>query len=316
MDPALAFLCDQHGVFLRREAEELGYNDPAIARAVRSGEWVRVRHGAYHLGPTWLSADERTRYGILCRAALRQADTDVVLSHVSAAHEWGSPLWDVSLREVDLTRVDGRTGRRAAGVHQHRGVLVEGDVEERHGVPVVSATRTALELTTALDLEHALVELDYLLHHGLTTPEKLRARYARMSQWPHSLRTDLVLRLADGRSESVGESRMRYLFWTQRVPPPTLNHEVFDPLTGKSYRVDFAWPELGVFVEFDGKEKYLRHRRPGESLEEYLLRERDRQNRICELTGWTCLRVGWSHLGTPVTTAARVRRALGLLDAA
>ena len=39
----------------------------------------------------------------------------------------------------------------------------------------------------------------------------LRARYAAMAQWPNTLITDLVLRLADGRSESVGETRARYL---------------------------------------------------------------------------------------------------------
>lgn len=316
MDPALAFLCEQHGVFLRHEAEDLGYNDPAIARAVRTGDWVRVRHGAYHLGPPWRSMSDRGRYGILCRAALRQADTDVVLSHVSAAHEWGAPLWDVPLAEVHLTRVDGRCGRRAAGVHQHRGLLEDGDVEERHGVRVMNATRTALELTTMLDLEHALVEVDHMLHHRLTTPEKLEQRYARMSQWPYSLRTDLVLRLADGASESVGESRMRYLFWAQRVPRPALNLVITDPATGKEYRVDFAWPEHGVFLEFDGKEKYLRLRHSGESLEDYLLRERKRQNRICEITGWTCLRFDWASLRTPVATAAQVRHALGLRDAA
>ena len=48
----------------------------------------------------------------------------------------------------------------------------------------MSATRTALELTLLLDVEHALVEIDHLLHHGLTTVEELRARYESMTHWP------------------------------------------------------------------------------------------------------------------------------------
>ena len=40
---------------------------------------------------------------------------------------------------------------------------------------------------------------------------------------------------------------------------PMPQYEVFDQLGHLLGRVDFAWPELGVFVEFDGKEKYLKY---------------------------------------------------------
>ena len=87
----------------------------------------------------------------------------------------------------------------------------------------MSATRTALELTMVLDVEHALVEIDNLLHRGLTTLEQLGERYAAMTFWPRTLTTEHVLRLADGRSESVGETRARYLCWTQGLPAPVPN---------------------------------------------------------------------------------------------
>ena len=38
-----------------------------------------------------------------------------------------------------------------------------------------------------------------------------------------------------------------------------------------------AWPDYGVFLEFDGKEKYLRYRRPGESVIDTVLREKRRE---------------------------------------
>src|SRR5262245_23049116 len=92
VDPLLELICRQLGVFLRSEAEALGYHDRAIARAIASGEWVRVRRGAYVLGPIHASLDLAGRYDLLCRAAVRQAKTPVVLSHTSALTQWGCPL--------------------------------------------------------------------------------------------------------------------------------------------------------------------------------------------------------------------------------
>ena len=75
-------------------------------------------------------------------------------------------------------------------------------------------------------------------------------------------------------------------------------------------RVDLAWVLLGVFLEFDGRIKYKKHRRKGETLEEYLMREKAREERICQLTGWVCVRVTWDQLANPRVLAARIRKIL------
>lgn len=308
MDERLQAICDAYGVFLRREAGELGYSDQAIARMVRGGVWHRVRHGAYTSGETWAGAGEHQRFGLRGRAVLRQAATDVVLSHTSAANEWGSPLWEMDLSWVQVTRLDSRTGRAEAGVRQHRGRLLPSDTVLHNGVPVVSPTRAALEITTMTDVEHSLVVLNDFLHRGLTTHEKLSARYAMMNRWPDTLHTDLILRLSDGAAESVGESRAHYLCWSQGLPAPVPQYAIRDRNGSVIARVDLAWPELGVFLEFDGKVKYERHRRDGESVTEAVLREKRREELICEITGWRCIRIVWADLYRPAETAARIRR--------
>lgn len=308
MDAQLHALVAQHGVFTRKEALALGYHDHAIAVLVQSGVWVRVRRGAYVFGADSATLGVNERYGVLCRAAVRQARADVVLSHLSAANEHGAPLWDCDLTTVHLTRTDRRAGRAEASIVQHRGVLQEGDVIVRNGIATTSATRTALELTTMLDVEHALVEIDFLLHHGCTTMQDLRARYTTMSCWPNTLTTDLILRLADGRSESVGETRARFLCWSQRLPAPIPNYAIRDDRGVEVARVDLAWPTLGVFLEFDGREKYERHRRTGESVAGCVIREKQRESRICEITGWRCIRIVWADLARPAEVAARIRR--------
>ena len=67
---------------------------------------------------------------------------------------------------------------------------------------------------------------------------------------------------------------------------------------------------LGVFLEFDGKSKYKKHRRNGESLEDYLMREKLREEKICLLTGWVCIRITWGDLAQPELLAARIRKVL------
>jgi hypothetical protein len=74
--------------------------------------------------------------------------------------------------------------------------------------------------------------------------------------------------------------------------------------------VDFLWRRFGVFLEFDGRVKYERYRRPGESLEAFLMREKRREEAICLATGWVCIRIGWADLERPHATARRIHQLL------
>jgi hypothetical protein len=125
-----------------------------------------------------------------------------------------------------------------------------------------------------------------------------------------------VIALADGRCESVGETRTMHLCWAQHLPRPGPQYDIKDGSGHVVARVDFAWPELGVFLEFDGKEKYLKHRRPGESVTDAVLREKRREERVCEITGWKCIRIIWADLYDPERTAARIRAVMALAQRA
>ncbi|GAB3199255.1 hypothetical protein GCM10027062_15280 [Nocardioides hungaricus] len=294
-------------VTLRREYLAIGYNDRALARLVADGVLAKPRRGAYVAGSAWRQLDEVGRHAVRSRAVLAQAGTEVALSHTSGLVEYDAPTWRLPLDDVEVTRLDGRAGRREAGVRQHRGVLLDGDVVERNGVPVVAPTRLALETTMLTDAEVALGVVNHLLHHGLTTLPTLEARYAGMVTWPRSLTTDLVLRLADQRIESLGESRCLYLFFRHHLPLPELQYEVKDASGRVVGRVDFAWPELGVFVEFDGKVKYEKLLKPGQRASDVVVAEKKREELICRITGWRCIRLTWADLERAERTAAMLR---------
>lgn len=292
---------------LRREYLASGYTDRSIATMVRDGTLARVRRGAFVAGSVWRELDENGRHSIRARAVQKQACTDVVLSHVTGLLEFDAPTWDLDMSEVHVTRRDGRVGRHEAGVHQHAGLIEIGDVVLHNGVHVMSPDRLALEVATTTDVEHALPVVCDLLHRKLVTKEALAERHRTMQFWPNSLGFEVVVRLADPRIESVGEVRTWHLCFSQSLPMPEPQFEIVDRFGRVVARVDFAWPELGVFVEFDGRIKYEKLLRDGERPSSVVLREKEREKLICRLTGWRCVRLTWADLEHPERTAAMIR---------
>ncbi|ANH37323.1 hypothetical protein I601_0880 [Nocardioides dokdonensis FR1436] len=301
----------QTPIRLRRELCESGMSDANIRHEVHAGRLTRVRHGAYVDTAAWEALTGDGRHEVLTRAVLRQARAPVVVSHTSALPLYAAPTWGMDLSEVHVTRCDAKAGRHDAGTVQHCGLVREGDVETHHGVPVMSPTRVALEVTTVAERTPALVVVNDLLHRGLTTQEQLEERYAAgIEQWAHTLATDLVLRLANPACESVAESRAWAFFFEQHLPRPEAQYPVTGPGGELVARLDFAWPELKVWVEIDGKVKYLQPWRPGQSAEDVVIAEKLREDRVRELTGWRCIRITWDDLAHPERLAARLRAAL------
>lgn len=300
----------------RRDLLAEGYTDATIRAAARLGTLHRIRHGTYVDGEAWRNLGDASRHALLARAAYRSARTGSVISHSSALPFHGAPVWGFDLADAHLTREDHKPGRHEAGVQQHRGVVLSEDVVDVHGLRVMSPTRTALELTTLASPEAALVAICFLLHAEQTTPEALLARLEQsITTWPDTLSTRRILGLADPRIESPLEARFLHLCWLTRLPTPTPQVEIRDRDGRLVGRVDFAWPEHRVFAELDGKEKYLKYRRAGESIMDAVAREKSREDRIREITGWRCIRLTWADLASPERTAARIRAVLAGLAA-
>lgn len=296
-------------VFLRREALDLGIDDKSIRRALRNGEIVRVRQGAYVFTDHWVTADAEQRHLIRSAAVVRQARCEPVLSHFSAALVFGADLWDIPLDEVHITRPDRKGGRKEAGIVQHRGRLRPADVVSERNWKCTSPVRTALDITTVTGVERATVVVSSMLHEKRMTQQELLSAADSMKHVPHSLTTDLVLHLADPRFESVGESRTAYAMWSQGLPQPVPQLEVYDEAGTLVASLDFAWPERRVWVEFDGKKKYEKLLREGESASDVVVREKTREDEVRRLTGWICVRLTWDDLARPWEIASKIRAA-------
>lgn len=297
-------------VVLRRDLIAAGYTDRQIRTRVKTGELHRVRHGSYCDADLWHSLSPADQHRVLARAVLARAHPATVLTHVSSAIEQQAPVWGHDLTKVHTTRTDGRAGRKECDRVQHAGTMPAYHVKQVNGVPVSLATRCAVEMTTISSVESALITVDGLLHAGLTTINGITQFAHRTRWWPNSLRTTVVLRLADKRHESAGESRVVNFCYTQGLPRPEPQVIIRDESGREVARVDFAWVRFGVFLEFDGRIKYEKYRRAGETLEAFLMREKAREELICQLTGWTCVRITWAQLDKPRKLAGRIRRIL------
>jgi hypothetical protein len=303
---ALRAVAQSEGVFLRREAVAHALDDATLRRAVRAGRLTKVRHGAYAFTADLHDLDGRGRHVLTTRAAMRVLRERVAVSHHSAAALHGMDLWDVPLEQVHVTRTDGGAGRSEGDVQHHEGLVLDGDLVVVHGVPVVRPVRAALKSASLSGLERGVVTVDSGLRDGLFTTEDLAEQHGLMQSWPGTQHLHLVTRLADGACQSVGESRSKYFFYAHGFPAPELQFAVHDgaALVGVA---DFAWPELGLLGEFDGRVKYGRLLRPGEDPGDAVFREKRREDLLRRLTGWRVIRLVWADLQQPERTAAWLR---------
>ena len=97
---------------------------------------------------------------------------------------------------------------------------------------------------------------------------------------------------------------------------PELQYEVFHPHGQLAGRTDWRLARVRRSREFDGLQKYLRLRREGETIAQTVMREKQREDLLRELTGCTFIRFVWSDWFRAERTAARVRSTLTRASAA
>jgi hypothetical protein len=115
--------------------------------------------------------------------------------------------------------------------------------------------------------------MDAALHGGTCDRDDLYQAVGRQSGRRGIVTARELLGLASPKAESPMESEARLVMIDGGLPPPVLQYEIVD-LNGRSWRLDFAWPDLRVAAEYDGvdwhsgPEAFLRDRRRSTALQE------------------------------------------------
>lgn len=292
----------QHGLVTRNQLLACGLRPSTISDWARLGRLRRLRPGVFAV-PGAIGTDLQR-----LMAAVLAAGDGALASHRSAA--W---LWDLTEELVLEVTVPRLRRARLQGVAVYRPLDDRDDRPSlRRGIPVTNPLRTLCDIGSVVPndvlgpaVERALVSRLVSVRGLRSAAEHARARGRR---GPGALIRVLDSRaLKDRPPDSVFESRVSALFRRFRLPMPVYQYSV--RVDGRFLaRVDFAYPDWRLAIEFDGHDS---HRTPAQ-----LQRDLTRQN-LLVTAGWTVLRFTWSDVvERPEVVAATIRAQLARLQAA
>lgn len=286
-----------------RQLSDEGLDAAQIRRLLRTGALTRVRRGVYERDV--LDLEPEARHRRLIGATVPLLRSDVVLSHVSAGVLHELPVPRGGLDRVWITRPTAGGGHRTGTLHEHKAALDPRDILEIDGRQVTSLPRTVVDLSRRVGWDYGLAAADQALRRGVPLAD-LEDQVRRWPGRPGIARARRVVALADGRSESFGESASRLVIWQLGLPAPIPQFEVL--AAGRRYRSDFGWPSFGVLGEFDGRVKYGDLLPPGTSAADVLLAEKRREQHL-QAAGWYVARWGMAEVRDPAALDALLRSA-------
>lgn len=284
----------RNDVFSAAHAREIGVSADILESLVRSGAIHRLIRGWYSIRPP---RDEADAHWLRAAAAYRRYEGRALISHQSALVGMQLPVHGVSLDAVHLTHRRGGTSRAVPGVAVHAAVprLVAAMAGSVDRVPAAVAVVQSGVVGSPLT---ALVAADAALHRRLLTAADLEAASDVLAHHRGIGPVRAILREADARIESVGESILGHRL-------RGLGYEIVSQLpvetdVGVRY-CDFRIVGTRVVVEFDGRVKYTDRRD--------LFEEKRREDAI-RRRGWTMVRVVWSELDQLAVLRQRIDQAI------
>ncbi|HVN12999.1 MAG TPA: hypothetical protein VMT69_12970 [Kineosporiaceae bacterium] len=281
-------------IFHRRHALRAGMTAHQITHRIGTGVWHVLRRGVYCRASTWQTASAERRAALLGVAAalLRTGDAPFALSHATAAAAHGLPVPDQNTAWITVAAGHGAGTHYGPSLRQEVATLPVEHVRHVRGWPVTTPSRTVADCLRHLETEAAVAIADAALRQGLMRLEALADVVKWQATWPLAAAARAALALVDGRRESPLESRSAVVMHRHALPAPLCQVEVRDGRGRFVARVDFAWPQLGVVGEADGRGKY-----DGDAVEAFEA-EKDRQA-LLEALGLVVVRWGSRHLAGP-----------------
>lgn len=255
-----------------------------IRAMIAAGTLQRIQRGAYIYtrDAQVLTPDERL--AVRCIAAYLMG-LQGVFSHTSAAALWGLDVLNVpSIVHVYSTATSpsdrGRICRHRRGFDPNAVTAIPGT-----HVMATTVARTLQDCARTMPFREAVVLADSIMRRGLMEPHEVIETLLNLTGYGGSA-GPLLAQAVDASSESAGESLTRCLLMEHELPTPMTQYPI--SCEGRNYRVDFAWPEARVILEFDGEQKYADH--PGRD------RYEAARDRALTRAGWRIVHLTWADI--------------------
>ncbi len=206
---------------------------------IKSGALQKLWHGIYGSGEVTTA--------LRLRGLDLACGTTVAACMHTAAAVYGFATERTT--ELHVLNPGGRRLRSTDGlvVHRREGAPLT-SIAER---PVTEPAWTAIEVARSLRRPRALATLDAALRSGTCTRGGLEQAAERQAGRRSIAAARELLELANPLAESPMESEARLVMLDGGLPPPVLQYRLVD-LTGRVWRLDFAWPDCRVAAEYDG----------------------------------------------------------------
>lgn len=281
-----------HGAYRRSElVQELG------AYSVREllQEGALVRYGKNVLVDRRYQLDLPTR----AAAALLYVGPRAVLTSHTAALLYNCAAADAGTIHV----LSDRKVLPRPGLAVHSGSYEEADVLELHGLRTLALEIVIADMLCSVHRPIALACADQAFA-GLeprlrdVLREEVSKRLRTRPDPRGTRRARVLLDLATGVPESPAESGMLLVLYDAGLPVPELQFSVLDFAGRERYRLDFAWAEPRVALEYDGFEAHE------DRAENDAARDADLRSR-----GWIVVRATASDLRKPAQLVRTLRAA-------
>lgn len=219
----------------------------ALTFLTRRGLESELKHGP--LQKIWygIYSDRELSAELQLRGLDLATGTTVAVCLGTAAAAYGFDTEEpVDLHVLNPT---GHQLRSADGlvVHRREGA----PLSEIDGRPATAPAWTAIEVARSLRRPRALATLDAALRSGTCTRGELQRAALRQAGRRGIVAVRDLLPLADPRADSEMESESRLMMIDGGLPLPVLQYPIVDR-DHRTWRVDFAWPEQRLAVEYDG----------------------------------------------------------------
>jgi hypothetical protein len=264
-----------------------------LRRAVGRNAVARISRGMY--------ASTTGQRPSTLEALFARLPSGTVLGYETAAASYGFGRRAGADEPVHVIVPSSAARPRIRGVVCHEAALPVTKLVMIDGIPYAPPARCAVDLARHATRPGAIALLDAALRSATCTSADLAAEVIRHDGLRGVRQARELVRIADPRPECAQESHLRLVIIDAGLPVPEPQVWVLDGTGRRAYRIDLAYRERKVGLEYDGRSHLTIER---------LAADRSRMNWL-SARGWA-MRHFTAHdlYGSPAVIVADVRAAL------